>query len=124
MALPDASAEKALAAVTAGGAVVLACGLVPTDGTVGDHAIIPMTDAGLRWHAFYRSHSKPTHRYHSNCLGLISSTAIDLSLDYVGCKMRHVCFAGAKNLIKSLARTCLIFIPSKDVGQNQKKRTA
>lgn len=119
MALPDAPAEKALAAVTAGGAVVLARGLVPTDGTVGDHTIIPMADAGLRWHAFCRSHSKPTHHYHSNCLGLISSTAIDLSTDHVGCKMQHVCFAGAKNLMKSLARTCLKFIPSKDVSQNQ-----
>lgn len=53
VALPDAPAEKALAAVTARRAVVLACGLVPTDGTVGDHAIIPMADAGLCWHAFF-----------------------------------------------------------------------
>lgn len=64
MALPDAPTEKALAAVTAGGTVMLARGLVPTDGTVGDDAIIPMADAGLCWHAFYRSHSKPAHQYH------------------------------------------------------------
>lgn len=51
MALPDASTEKALAAVTAGGAVVLARGLVPADGAVGDHAIILMADAGLCRHA-------------------------------------------------------------------------
>lgn len=74
MALPDAPAEKALAAVTARRAVVLACGLVPTDGTVGDHAIIPMADAGLCWHAFCRSHSKPSHHY--------SGTAINLSIDH------------------------------------------
>lgn len=74
MALPDAPAEKALTAVTARRAVVLACGLVPTDGTVGDHTIIPMADAGLCWHAFCRSHSKLSHHY----LG----TAIDLSIDH------------------------------------------
>lgn len=60
MTLPDASAEKPLAAVTAGGAVVLSRGLVPTDGTVGHHSIVPIADAGLRWHAFCRSHSKHT----------------------------------------------------------------
>lgn len=61
MALSDASTEKALAAVTAGGAVVLARGLVPADSTVGHYAIIPVADAGLCWHAVCRSYSKPTH---------------------------------------------------------------
>lgn len=35
MVLPHAPAEEALAAITAGGAVVLARGPVPTDGTQG-----------------------------------------------------------------------------------------
>lgn len=52
MALPNAPAEKALAAITARGSIMLACGLVPADSTVGAHPIIPLADAGLRWHAF------------------------------------------------------------------------
>lgn len=92
MAFSDAPAEKTLAAITAGGAIVLARGLVPTNGTVGHHAIIHMADVGLCWHAFCRSHSRPTHHYHqhSNCSGLRSDTAIDLSTLYTGYKTQYV----------------------------------
>lgn len=111
--LPDASTEKALAAVTAGGAVVLARGLVPADGTVGDHAIILRADAGLCWHAVCRSNSKTTRRYHSNW-------HTNLSTSGLGVKMQHVCFA---LIMKSLV-TSLIFIPSEDTTGNTRSQVA
>lgn len=50
MALAYAPSEEALAAVTAGSAVVLAGGFVPADGTVGVHAIIPLVHVGFGRH--------------------------------------------------------------------------
>lgn len=51
MALPDAPSEEALAAVAAGGPVVLARGLVPADGAVGaERGLLRARTVGLGEH--------------------------------------------------------------------------
>ena len=50
MAFAYAPSEEALAAIAAGGSVVLASGFVPADGTVGGHAVVPLAHVGLCRH--------------------------------------------------------------------------
>lgn len=52
MTFPDAPAEEAFAAITAGGAIMFTCGFVATDCAVGAHAIFSLTDVGLCRHVF------------------------------------------------------------------------
>lgn len=50
VALAYRASKEAFAAITAGGSIVLPCGLVPTDGAVGGDPIWT-GQAGFRWHA-------------------------------------------------------------------------
>lgn len=90
VALPDASTEKALASVAAGGAVVLARGLVPADGTVGHHAIIPMADIGLCWHAVFPPSSGDCSLMPLNLKELFSCVSCEGEMDEVLKAVRHV----------------------------------
>lgn len=61
MTLPDAPAEEAFAAVTAGGAIMFTCGFVATDCAVGAHAIFSLTDVGLCRHVFFSTSNNDLH---------------------------------------------------------------
>uniref|UniRef100_A0A0E9QKH1 Uncharacterized protein n=1 Tax=Anguilla anguilla TaxID=7936 RepID=A0A0E9QKH1_ANGAN len=80
MALPDATSEEALAAVTAGCPIMLSCSFVPTDGTVGAQPTVPLVHTTwFCWHIVFLSKCRPRFNVHHRPKSICWNQSVELT---------------------------------------------